>query len=133
MAADREMRLTLYKDLKDAKKQALFPKLYLTQKSLGESALYTSATEDYSVKAMKFIAETTGSYHGKKYKFYLFKVTLDEEGGSYLGVAGAFDLAGNLFEPKEDISFLYSNEEFDAAKVNEQFRKWLNAFNEEEN
>jgi hypothetical protein len=36
MAADRELRSLLYEDMKDMKKQALFPKLYLTQKSLGE-------------------------------------------------------------------------------------------------
>lgn len=131
MAADREMRWPLFKDLKEIKKQALFPKLYLSQKSLGESLLHEAASDDYSVKTIKFIAEKTATLHNKKYKFYLFKVTLDEDTDSYLGVAGAYDIAGKSLEPKDDITSMYFEEGFDQAKIDEQFNAWLSEFETE--
>jgi len=132
MAADREMRWPMFQDLTEVKKQALFPKLYLTQQSLGESILYQAASDDHSVKSIKFIATKTATLHNKKYKFYLFKVTLGEEEGSYLGIAGAFDITGKSFEPKRDITSLYFEEEFDATKINEQFNNWLGEYEAEE-
>jgi uncharacterized protein YbaP (TraB family) len=133
IAADPRTRKRLYDDLKEIKKQALFPKLYLTQKSLSESDLYDIASDqDYDVKTIKFVAEKTATYHNKKYKFYLFKVTVEDDGGSYLGVTGGYDIAGKSVEPKEDLSSMNFDEEFDASKINDQFKKWLDSFNEEE-
>jgi hypothetical protein len=132
LAADPKTRGILYKDLKEVKKLALFPKLYLTQKSLGESSLYDIISEDdYDVKTIKFIAEKTATYNNKKYKFHLFKVTFENDGGSYLGVVGGYDTNGKSLEPKEDISSMYYEEEFDAAKINELFKAWLERFEED--
>ncbi|MDH7462214.1 TraB/GumN family protein [Chitinophagaceae bacterium 26-R-25] len=132
LAADPQTRARLYNDLKEIKKHALFPKLYLTQKSLGESSLCdVVSSDDYDVKAIKFIAEKTATYNNKKYKFYLFKVTLDDDRGSYLGVAGGYDIAGKSAEAEEDLSSMYYEEEFDAAKINELFKAWMQGFEDD--
>lgn len=106
--------------------------LYLTQKYLAESSVYDmTADEDYDVKTVKFIAEKIADYNSKKYKFYLFKVTF-EDAGSYFCIAGGYDVAGKLVDPKEDIGSIYYKDEFDAAKLNEQFQAWLKGIKKDE-
>jgi len=121
LAADKSMRYSLYNDLKDIKKKALFPARYLTQAYFAEAAVYNAATDDdeEEIDKMVFLFKKTARYKGKPYVFYLYKVvsTFTDEPAGFLGIAGGYSVSGAALEPAIDISGIYRGKNFDAKNT----------------
>jgi uncharacterized protein YbaP (TraB family) len=130
---DVSSRLSLYEALEERDMLHLFPKQFANQKSMAEAMAFANASDEDEPTKIVFIAEKQGTYQGKQYKFYLYKITFgaDEYESSYLGFAGAYDLAGKKLKPEQNISGLYWQYEYDASKINTYFREWLASFEEE--
>jgi hypothetical protein len=134
VAASPSTALRLYDDLKEIDKQGLFPKKYRTQSNFAASEIYNSNDDDDPV-ALESLGSKIAECKGKKYKFYLFKVSYanGEDTTSYLGVAGGYDVAGKLLEPGDDEDFTrqYTEEQYDPAAIDEQFEAVIKAVEEE--
>ena len=132
IAADRSARLTLYDTLVGAKKLALFPKQYLTQRAFGESSLYYSVDEDYELKNILFVGERIIKFKGKKQKFYLYKVSFDtEEGGSYLGITGPYPVTPTTkLKQSSEADGIYYDEEYNASKLDTMLKAYLKRLEE---
>ncbi len=135
VAASPSTALGLYHGLKEIDKEALFPKKYRTQSNFAASEIYTANDDDDPV-AVESVGSKIAECKGKKYKFYLFKVSYvnDADTTSYLGVAGGYDIGGKLMEPGDDEDFtrVYTKEQYDATAVEEQFDAFIQEVNEEE-
>lgn len=132
IAADRSARLTLYDTLVGAKKLALFPKQYLTQRAFGESSLYYSVDEDYELKNILFVGERIIKFKGKNQKFYLYKVSFDtEEGGSYLGITGPYPVTPTTkLKQSSEADGIYYDEEYNASKLDTMLKAYLKRLEE---
>jgi uncharacterized protein YbaP (TraB family) len=133
IAADKYNRIEFYNELKEIKMTRLYPKEFLIQSRFAESEMYTSASEDDSPAKLEFLSKKTGVFKGKTYSFYLYKVTYnsEDEVAAYLGIAGGYDVAGKLLEPKEYLTGLYWQESFDKAKISAFFKKYLSTLEED--
>ncbi|HYO22310.1 MAG TPA: TraB/GumN family protein, partial [Flavisolibacter sp.] len=129
VAADKSQRSSFYEELKKLKKEALFPAVYTTQKSLAESDLYGYFSDEYESFTLTYVGERTEEYNGAKKRFHLFKVRLayDEEDTkqTFLAVAGPYDLATKEKLPYSDISGFYADEEFHPTKINRLLKAYL--------
>ncbi len=122
IAADKASRLTLYRALKEIHKESLFPLAYKTQKMFGQSAVYDIAAEDEDPSSVIFLSGEIINFKGKRSRFYFYKVAYPSEdaGSTYLGCAGPYDIEAHLAGNADVHAGIYSNEEFDAKKLNEQ-------------
>jgi hypothetical protein len=133
LAADPSSRLTLYNNLKDLHKEALFPSKYLTQQYFAEASVYQSAVgaddddDEPSHIALAFLTKKNAVYNDTSYTFYLYKVTYGagDDTTTYLGVAGGYKPGGNALDPVKDITGLYWKEEYNAKAVSELLTKYL--------
>lgn len=127
IAADKVSRQNLYYDLKKMNRSSLFPKQYLTQAYFAESQMYLMASDEDYPTSITFLLKKEGLYSGKKYLFYLYKVTYGKgkDATSYLGVAGGYNLSGTGIEEKEELTQVFTDEEFDANKIAQLFNKYL--------
>ncbi|GAO44588.1 TraB/GumN family protein [Flavihumibacter petaseus] len=127
LAASKAYRIDLYDVLEKNKKTKLFPAEYLTQVHFAEADLYTVAIEEADSVNLKLMGKRTSIVNGKKYQFYLYETRLwyDGEPESHLGVAGAYDIAGKQLKPVPAFTTLYWQENFNAKKMNDQFKKWI--------
>ena len=134
MAADKGMRNTLYTDLKDKGKQALFPAKYINQASFAEATMYDIASDDEEPASMVFLQTATARYKNNSYVFYLYKIQMnsEEEGSVHLGIAGGYKTLGKGLEPAVSISGIHWAEEYDAKKINAQLRAYIAAWEKEE-
>ncbi len=135
LAADREMRITLYNELEGLKKKSLFPARFAKQPAFAEAALYNYLTDqDMQFSALRFFAKQTAVYKKKTYTFYLYKVEVEEEDGpvNYLGVQGGYTVNSKGLETVLDISGLYYQEKFDAKKINRQLAAYLKKLAQQE-
>lgn len=138
LAADPVFRSGLYANLKDQKKIALFPRLYLTQSSFAESAIYSAADDDDEAEIGKavFLSKKTASYQGKSYTWYLYKVTSasDDESRYYLGIAGGYEPYTNSLEPKKKLSGIYWKEgiDGDGKNIDSLFKEYLKGLEEQD-
>jgi uncharacterized protein YbaP (TraB family) len=132
VAGDRNFRLSLYDDLKELKKEHLFPAKYANQKTLAEADLFQAVDEDYEIEDITWLAEKTVDFMGKKQKFQLFKVNIKGEDGSesYLGVAGPYVVMGKELVTYADGTGLYWDEAFNKLKIDKQFRAYLQQIEE---
>ncbi|MFL5809553.1 MAG: hypothetical protein ACJ749_08520, partial [Flavisolibacter sp.] len=132
VAADRNFRMALYDDLKELKKEHLFPSKYANQKALAEGDLYQSLNEDYDIDEITWIAEKTVDFMGKKQKFQIFKVSIKGEDASeaHLGVAGPYLITGKELITYADGTGIYWDEEFNKSKIDKQFRSYLQQIEE---
>ncbi|MBO9202636.1 MULTISPECIES: TraB/GumN family protein [Niastella] len=126
LAADADVRINFYDDLKELKKTTLFPKQFATQQAFGESIVYEIASDDYEVKKITFLAKKIAKHNGKSYTFYLYRVVLeDEEPAGYLGVAGGYTTGSTSLEAEEALSGIYWEETYKETKVNNLFKAFL--------
>jgi hypothetical protein len=134
LAADVNSRLSLYEELEGRDMLSLFPKHFANQKAMAEAMAFAAATDEDAPTKIVFLTEKQGSYLGKQYKFYLYKITFgeDEYETSYLGFAGAYDLAGKKLKPEDNISGLYWQYEYDASRINTFFKEWLASYEDSE-
>jgi uncharacterized protein YbaP (TraB family) len=128
IGADIDWRTDLYEELKKLNKLKFFPQKYATQKLFAASYIYHLATEDDENAEVTVIGERIETYMGKKQRFFLGKVTYtsDEDGStaSYLAIVGPFSLDGKQISSELDI--LEFAGDYDAATLDEQFRKFVN-------
>jgi len=134
LASDAGVRKDLYDEMKDLNKASLFPAQYLTQQYFAESDVYYAASDDDEPSSIKFVSDKTISFRGKKYRFYLYKVTFgaDDDAESYLGISGGYSISGKSLEASEDVSGLYWEEGYDATAVEEQLKAYLDGFEKTE-
>lgn len=127
LAITDEYRHNLYDELKRINKLKLFPANFLSQKELGKSKLYEYANEDedYMVNTLEYAGEKTVSYKGKQQKFYLYKISFSDDGGSYLGVAGPYSSNPKDYSSTHDATGLYWDEEFDPKKTESLLKDYL--------
>jgi hypothetical protein len=104
----------------------MFPATFLNQKMFAASYIYINASDDYSPKKVEFVMEKKAKFKGVLQKFYLFKVTFDEDGevSHSLGIAGPFSLDGKVTSENEATG-LYWKEEFSTNEINKQFIDFL--------
>ncbi|MEX6688855.1 TraB/GumN family protein [Danxiaibacter flavus] len=133
IAADRSMRTRLYDDLKEKNKTSLFPRKYLTQSYFAESLVYNAASDEDLPSSLKFLMQKQGTYNGKTYNFFLYKVTYGEgdDISSYLGIAGGFSSNANNIEPLDDVSGVYWEEQFSQDNISKFFKAYLKSLEEE--
>ena len=133
LAADNMYRVSLYEELQKKGVQNVFPVKYLNQKAFAEAYL-EDARDELSFSA-NFIGEKVVPYKGTRKKFYLYKVTIGDDGDkySYLGISGPFDLdEKKLLLSKDHISGIYEEEEFSKSAIDRHFRLYMLQFEEEE-
>ncbi len=130
LAKDIEIRRDFYDDLKEVKKQALFPAQYLTQQYFAESLLYSAASgddDDNPPGKLTFLSKKTGKFKDKNYTFYLFRVQYgeDKDTSVYLGIAGGYTIGSTSLETTEYLSGLYYDNKYNPLKITEQFNAYL--------
>lgn len=125
VASNPIFRSELYRQLKDLNKKSIFPKQFSTQSAIAESMMYESANEDQEELAkVQFLSKKISSYKGKKYLFYLYKITYNtgDDASSYLGVSGGFDINSNTADKAKDWSAVYFQEVYSSDKVDSYFK-----------
>lgn len=128
IASDKYYRSSFYRQLKVAGKEKIFPAKYSNQKSISESDMYVMANDDYEPTSISYLGERKVEYKGLKQKFLLFKVTYtyeDSEPETFLGVTGPFTVNGKKIITEPEIVDMYSDENFDSRKIDEQLKKYL--------
>lgn len=127
IAANLDTRSSLYDELKEIHKEALFPKEYATQKALSESEIYVVANEDEEPTAIKLIGERTSTLKGTRYRFYLYDITYGEGEGTYhyMGVAGGYDMNSKQLSLPEDLTTICNEDEYTKEKEDELFEEYL--------
>ncbi len=130
LAKDAESRKSFYKELKELNKQSVFPAQYLSQQAFAESDLFNAVAgedEENAPSAVIFLSKKIGTYKNKKYSFYLYKVVfgVGKDTTAYLGIAGGYAIGSTGLETAEDINGSYYEDNFNAAKITEQFNAFL--------
>lgn len=130
LARDSSVRLPLYNSLLEIHKEALFPKQYLTRDHFALSGVYSMLDNESDTVTIKLAARRQAVYKGKKYLFYLYKITegTGKEAYSYLGIAGGYSLTGTGADPEEDVIGYYTSEDYNAAKLTQQLEAYLKEY-----
>jgi uncharacterized protein YbaP (TraB family) len=130
-AKDKEWRTSFYSQLKKINKTTLFPKEFYTQQKFAESYLYNSLNEDYEIAVgkMQFIKVKTASINGKLQRYYIYKITPDDEEDEVprIAICGAFSNSISIAEVEDaDLEIYFDYEkEFSAATVEEEFKIYI--------
>ncbi len=129
VAADRGQRLYFYEAVQKAGKEAIFPALYGSQKSLAESELYNLFEEDYEDFTLTYIGQRIAPFEGRRQLFHLFKVKMDYEDDGvkrdYLCVAGPYPVAGTTKTIYGAATGLYTEERYQPQKTDRQLKAFL--------
>lgn len=119
LAADRSYRTDLYDKLKAHKKEALFPKQFLTQKYFAESYIYNAASDDDEPSDMIYLTQKIINFNGVQSRFFFYKVTYGE--GEYesntLACSGPFSLNETDMTTDKASAELYYDEDFDPTNL----------------
>ncbi|HTE26643.1 TraB/GumN family protein [Flavitalea sp.] len=129
LAADKEIRVSLYEMLSLAGKQSLFPSKYLNQGAFAESLAFNSGMDDYSPTSLRFIEKRKETINGKTLTFYLYKMGFGENDEFYLAMAGGYDSSKSL-EPALQLTNVYWTEPFDQKKIKLQFIELIKTVDE---
>ena len=128
LAADKEMRTSVYEDLVELNKTQLFPKQYYTEQAFAESGLYNIVSEDNDIKKWTFIGERIVTWQGQRRKFYLYRIeTTDEEEVriTRLGIAGPYSLKPGKPTAEADLMGVYWDKPYDVTKTDALLKAWL--------
>lgn len=129
VAADKGQRGYFYSELKKRGKEALFPAVYASQKSLAESELYAYLSDDYGDFTLTYLAEKVEFRNGKKSRYYLFKIRMayndEEKKQAFLGVTGPYDVTAKDKTVDSADSGFYAEEELTPANMNRLFKAYL--------
>jgi uncharacterized protein YbaP (TraB family) len=127
LAADKEQRIDLYRELAEMKKLALFPKQYLTEQAFAESELYSYASEDNTVKKITFIGERIVLYKGVRKRFFLYRVDMsyEDEKIIHLGIAGPYGLKPAKPVTETKATGIYWEKEYNSAKIDTYLKAFL--------
>jgi len=118
LAKEKSTRIELYDTLTAYKKQKLFPALYRSQKSFGESLVYLS-DDDNTPDSITYVAGKTIDFKGRKSKFYFYKLAFgqSEDVQYYLACAGPFPLDLTDISLKDATSAIYYHADFDQSNL----------------
>ena len=118
LAKEKSTRIELYDTLKAYKKQNLFPAMYRSQKSFGESLVYLS-DDDNTPDSIIYIAVKTINFKGRKAKFYFYKLAFGHAADAqyYLGCAGPFPLDAADISLKDATGAIYYDADFDQSDL----------------
>lgn len=128
IASDKNYRSSLYSKLAAAGKQNLFPSRFSSQRSIAESEIFVSASDDYEPSSIQFIGEKTAMYQGANQKFMLFKIVFSSEEGdreTYLGIAGPYPVKSKKIITDPKGTGVYTDESFNAKKLEEHLKLYL--------
>jgi len=119
IASDKSTRTELYDTLHAYKKEALYPKAYLSQKSFAESYVYLAASDDDEPSDLTYLTQKIINFKGKQSRFYFYKVTYgeDEDAGYSLACAGPFNVNVTTVSTEDATGSLYYEEDFDPANL----------------
>lgn len=133
LARDSSVRMGFYNQLKEGHKESLFPKQYLTRGHFALAGLYSTLDELGETAVIKLAGSKQAVYKGKKYLFYLYKITegTSKDAYSYLGISGGYSLTGNSLEPEEDLTGYYTTENYDAAQLTAFLNDYLKSLSDE--
>jgi hypothetical protein len=135
LAKSDAIRVKLYELLAKQQNLKYFPAEFLSQRWLGQSQLYQWVASDGDPPSkIQYIGEKVAMYLGEKKKFHLYKIIQyeDEPESFHLGVAGPYSLDAKNVETTATATQPYIDETLSMSKLNEQFKKFL-AAREEEN
>lgn len=127
IAADDYFRIDLYDELKEIKKEKLFPPKFLNQKRFAQSELFNAASDDEVAKAVIFIGEKLAVFNGKPERFFLFKVVYENEEGeseSFLGITGPYPKTPGKIISRSKVAGL-SSDPYDPKNISDQFKAYL--------
>jgi hypothetical protein len=129
-AVDKEWRARFYALLKKAGRTDLFPKAFYTQQKFAESYLFSTLSDDeeLAVKTMQLVKTKTAVINGKQQRFYLFKVTPDDEDNTaHLAICGAFNNNLAIADVSdEDLDTFYDyDEEFSSGTIDKKFENYI--------
>ena len=136
IADEKPLRASLYYQLQQLDKEVFFPAVYAKQQALAESDIFQMASDDYEVGSQSFIGERTIQYEGKAKKFYLFKITYNNEADeqqSYLGITGPYDIKTRELVPFSNACGIYWKEEFNKKNLESEFKAYLSDLSDLEN
>ena len=124
LAAEKSTRTELYDTLRAYKKEALYPKEYLTQKNFAESYVYNAASDDDEPSNLTYLTQKVISFKGKQARFYFYKVTYGEgdDASYHLACAGPFSVNVNTISAEDATGDMYYEEDFDP---NIYLHKWM--------
>ncbi|GGH76587.1 hypothetical protein GCM10011379_41650 [Filimonas zeae] len=133
LARDSSIRLAFYDQLKEAHKESLFPKQYLTRAHFAMSGLYNMLDDADETVVIKPAGSKQAVYKGKKYLFYLYKITegSGDDAYSYLGISGGYSLTGTSLEPEVELTGSYTTEDYNVAKLTAFLNDYLKSLSDE--
>lgn len=122
LAQHKYTRTELYDTLIAYKKQALYPKQFLNQKSFAESYAFTAGADDDEPTGITYITQKTIRFKGRDSRFFFFKITYGEEGDEYysLACAGPFNLNTADISAGQAMGDLYYDDDFDSTDLSGQ-------------
>ncbi|MGV3764531.1 MAG: TraB/GumN family protein [Chitinophagaceae bacterium] len=133
IAASKTLRMNFYEELEELQLVHLFPSEFLTRRAMAEGSMYYHASDgEEEADSVALVSEKTGTYNKKKYHFLLYKITYGtgEDAVSYLGVSGGYTLNSKDIFPMKEVSGIYWEEEFDASKLDNLLKKYLDFYYE---
>ncbi len=130
LAADKEMRISFYEELKEINKEQYFTPKYRTQRYFAETYVYNYGDEDYTPSSIEYIGEREVMFAGEKKRIFLFKLMYSNEEDpkdkeTYLGIAGPFSLDAKILECTNDATEIFFDEEYDKKNLERQFKELL--------
>jgi uncharacterized protein YbaP (TraB family) len=117
LAGEDYYRWDVYDLLKEHSKLSLFPKSQATQRLLFQAQLANHTADEYDVPKIQFIGERYRTIDGKKKRFYIFKV-LVEDMEPMLGIAGGLPMNETGIDIEPDFMELF--EDFNTATIDSQ-------------
>jgi uncharacterized protein YbaP (TraB family) len=122
LAGEDYYRWDVYDLLKEHSKLSLFPKSQATQRLLFQARLANFTADEYDVPKIQFVGERYRTIDGKKKRFYIFKV-LVEDMEPMLGIAGGLLMNEQGIDIEPDFMELF--EDFNTATIDSQLDSLL--------
>ena len=133
IAADKDFRTDFYTELKNIKKENLFPKQYFTQQKFAEGYAYSYLIDDYELEnpQLTFISEKISKVKGIEKRFFIYKVknVYDGEVTYNLFIMGGFPKDLTKIDLKYDEQEYYFNEDFKQSTINEIYNNYIKELN----
>jgi uncharacterized protein YbaP (TraB family) len=131
IASDRSLRGELREALTGKKKENLFPKAFKTQQLMGESAVYSLASDDDTPYNIAFLSTQKATINDKPATVYFYKIVFSSEENktNYLG-AVAFSTDLKNVTPLEFSATVYWDEEYSTKTQAKQTKALLEKMKE---
>ena len=123
LAANKDTRMELYRNLKKHKKTSLFPVKFLTQSYFAESLAGDAAAElDNGEAEISLIKVKELKWKGKTSRFFFYDVFMAEDNEHWLVASGPYNMNRADVSFSEAGSDLYSEEQYDSSNAANQMK-----------